>query len=359
MIHFISGIKSGGVEQYLSNYAPYLLKKGFKIYVVYQHEPHKTSLRKLENAGCICVRITNKRKHPIKYILQSIKIIKSINPDIVETHQDLANFFPLIAGRIAGSKIRISHIHSSNTDVQLNSKIITIMKKLILHNATHLIACSVGAGEFIYGNKSFKVIPNAIDVSDYIFNESMREKCRESLNLNDSFVVGHVGRLTRAKNHKRLFKIFRQFKKMRPNAKLLLVGGGELETSLKQLVKKMKIDEDVIFIGETNEVVKYYSAMDFMLIPSLYEGGPIAAVEAQANGLPMILSDQVDHNVIILRTSKLQSLKSSDQDWCQQITKLIFQLNNRIEDNLIMMDTNFNINYIKLELSNYYESIIK
>ncbi|MBZ5981188.1 glycosyltransferase [Leuconostoc gasicomitatum] len=358
ILHFISGIKSGGVEQFLINYSPYLIENGFVVYVAYQHEAHAKSLVKLENAGCICIRLANKRKHPIKNLIDSIKLIKKINPDIVECHQDLANFFPLIAARFSGSKVRIAHIHSSNTDVNMPKLILRFMKYLIKVNATQRVACSTNAGNFVYGNLSFNVIPNAINMIEYRFNHIDRQKYRAMLKLTDTFVIGHVGRLTRAKNHIRLFSIFQEIKKHHENAKLLLIGGGELEQELKHAAKVMNLSNYIIFLGETNNVEKYYSVMDIMILPSLYEGGPIAAIEGQANGLSMVLSNKVDPSVEILKSTKLLSLQATNHEWFYEIEKLRMVSRDRMNDNLQMQNTDFNIEHGKVNLFRFYRFLL-
>lgn len=358
ILHFISGIKSGGVEQFLINYSPYLIEKGFIIYVAYQHQAHIKSLKKLESSGCICIRIPNKRKTPIKNFVESIRLIKTIKPDIIECHQDLANFFPLIAARIAGARVRIAHIHSSNTDVKMPKPILAFMKYLIKANATERAACSITAGQFIYGNLTFKVIPNAINMIEYRFDNSIRKQLRAELNLSDAFIIGHVGRFTKAKNHIRLFHIFKVIREKKSHAKLLLIGGGELEEELKRASNLMNLSEHIIFLGETNNVEKYYSAMDIMIIPSLYEGGPMAAIEGQANGLPIMLSNMVDPSVEILKTTKLQSLKTSSQQWCHEVERLTLLPHNRIDDNRTMQNTNFNIEQVKVTLYDYYQSLL-
>lgn len=358
ILHFISGIKSGGVEQFLSNYSLYMIKNGFTVYIIYQHEAHPKSLARLEQAGCICIRVANKRKHPFKNIVDSIKIIKKIQPDIVECHQDLANFFPLIAARISGSKIRIVHIHSSNTDVKVPKLVLALMKMLIVKNATNRVACSATAGKFVYGNLSFKIVPNAINTNEFRFDKQIREQLRATLRLENKFVIGHVGRLTRAKNHVRLFQIFQKIREKNLNAELVLIGGGELEKNLIALAQEMQLSEHIAFLGEKNNVEDYYSLMDMMIMPSLYEGGPITAIEGQANGLPMILSTEVDPSVNILKTTKLYPLRSTDQQWALEVENLNKIFNNRYESNMVMENTHFNIEYGKKNLYQYYQSLL-
>lgn len=359
IIHFISGIKSGGVEHYLINYSKYLSRMGIIIYVIYQHSPHKDCLLELEKSGCICLRIANKRKHPILNLKQGIQLIKHIKPDIVECHEDLANFFPLISAKLAGAKIRISHIHSNGSSVKLPKLAILIIKSLIRFFATNLVACSYNSGKYVYKNKRFKVIPNAIDISSFKFDSNIRKRIRNNLGIDNSIVIGHVGRLTEVKNHRKLFLILKELLSHGFNYKLIIIGSGELEDELKKYKKSLNLSSRIIFLGEKKNVSDYYSAMDIMVIPSFYEGGPIVSIEGQASGLPIILSQNVNKGVKVLNSTNFENVDSSVQKWCKVIIDTPLQsTKERLACNSIMKGTKYNLGTSERDLLKYYFSIL-
>ena len=159
--------------------------------------------------------------------------------------------------------------------------------------ATDFFACGEVAGKWAFPGKKFVVMKNAIDTAKYMPNVSIRSKVRKEFNLENEFLVGHVGRFAPPKNHTFLLKIFSEFKRIEPSAKLMLVGGGDREPDIIQEAERLGIISDVIFTGVRADVNELMQAMDVFVLPSLYEGLPVTMVEAQAAGLPCVISDKV------------------------------------------------------------------
>ena len=165
--------------------------------------------------------------------------------------------------------------------------------------ATDYFACSELAGRYLFGNKTFdqgkvKIIHNAIDLDKFKFDPDARKKLRKELGIDDeTIVIGHVGRFVQTKNHHFLVYAFKKYHNKNPNTKLLLIGTGPLEEKIKAQVKKLNLEDSVLFLGQRNDTNKLYSVMDIFCLPSLYEGLPVAGIEAQAAGLPCVYSDKV------------------------------------------------------------------
>ena len=103
------------------------------------------------------------------------------------------------------------------------------------------------------------------------------------------------------------------------DAKLLLVGVGELQDSIKELSKSLRIDRSIIFAGKQMRTEDYYSAFDVFLMPSLYEGLPIVGVEAQCEGLECLFSDQIDKQILITDRAKMLGLNNAPEVWSDAI----------------------------------------
>lgn len=359
LLNFISGIKGGGVEQYLQNNTPAIKRAGITSYVVYQHMPNAKSLDALEHSGCICIRIPEKKNHPLKNVIESVKIIKKLHPDIVECHEDLANVFPLIASRIAGSKIRIAHIHSNGSDFKAPRIMIKYMKKAICLLSTDYIACSINAGRYIFANRKFEVIPNGIEVERFKFSIAERNLLRKKYNLEGNILMGSIGRLTLVKNHLRMFEILKEAKLVNEHVKLVIIGNGELEIKLKEQISTMGLEDDVLFLGFLRNVHYFYSMIDILLIPSFYEGGPITSIEAQASGLPVLMSTTVNQDLKILPTTKTESLSLSAVEWCKIVLHLCQMKNNRSYANIVMKRTEYNLDNSIPKLISYYLDLLK
>lgn len=360
IIHFISGVRSGGVEQFLINYTKILNQnRNITEIIIYQHEPDRVCLEKLEGAGNKCIRIANKRTHPVKNLIDTYRILKSEQPDIVHCHMSLLNFFPLFIAMFVGIKVRICHAHISMDNI--NSKILsTIFKKVNIVFANQLVACGVDAGKYMYQDRPFKVIKNAVDIKKYTVNLEMAQTVRDQLDIPiDAVVVGHIGRFVEQKNHKRLIKIFNEYWQRHHDSYLVLLGNGGLYKRVQSELASMECGNNVRFLGSQKDVVPYYSIMDIFLLPSLYEGLPVVTVEAQSAGIPVIESDTIDSDTKLLPTTKMLDLGSSDQVWAHAIEVAVSTpriAEEKIEK--IMVKKGFSIAEAANDLASYYKQLV-
>lgn len=169
---------------------------------------------------------------------------------------------------------------------------------------TNVFACSEDAAKWICSNKrllsgNYSVINNAIDIADFKFNATVRQVKRKELQIDDKFVVGHIGRFADQKNHTFLIDIFKAVHDKNGNARLLLIGDGPLRGQIEAKVERLGLTNSVIFAGVRSDVNELLNAMDVFLFPSRYEGLGIVLVEAQTNGMPCIISDVIPKDVII------------------------------------------------------------
>lgn len=197
---------------------------------------------------------------------------------------------------------RIAVVHSHATRSQennLRSYAFLLFSYPIRYISDYFFACSQQAGIDRFGKKvvessRFKVLNNGIQVERYTYNPAVRVKMRKQYGVaDDTLLVGHVGRFTFAKNHKFLLDVFQQLHQKEPNSVLWLIGVGELEDEIRKQIVWMHLDEAVVFMGQTNRVYDYLQAMDLFLFPSVFEGLGISLVEAQAAGLPCVVSENI------------------------------------------------------------------
>lgn len=275
-------------------------------------------------------KICSRRKNPLKHYLQWINLLRKHKNEykgIVLNALSLSYVFPIFIAKIYGIPIRIIHSHNSGYEYRpgfLRKILITINKSILNFSATDYWACSQKAGEWMFGkNKNFKIIHNAIDTNSYKFDIIKRNNVRRELNLEHKFVVGHVGRFSYQKNHKFVINIFYEVQKMEDNAVLLLVGDTVDDESFfiecKKLVKELKLDEKVKFLGMRSDVPDLMQAMDCFLFPSQFEGLGIVAIEAQTAGLRCYLSDIIPEEVKITDLVNFISLNESPKTWADKI----------------------------------------
>lgn len=227
------------------------------------------------------------------------------------------------ASRVGVEKI-IVHSHSSGVESLKHTILKRVMAPHFRRYATDFCACSITAAEFKYPKdiveEKCHIIMNGIDTDLYCYNENIRQEMRKQLSITEEcFVVGHVGRFSVVKNHVFLVRVFSEIKKKHKNSKLLLIGSGEEEKTIKQVISELDLTEDVIFVGNVNDVYRYLQAMDVFVMPSLYEGFPIVAIEAQGAGLPCILSDSISNQVDITEPVHFINLEETYETWANKV----------------------------------------
>ena len=175
------------------------------------------------------------------------------------------------------------------------------------------------------------MVPNAIEVDKFSYNGQMRAQMRQKLELGNCLTVGHVGRFNEMKNHLFLLEVFAQIKKSRPDAQLILLGEGGCMGPAKQKAAELGITESVQFLGNQGNPQDYYQAMDLFIFPSLYEGLPGTVLEAQAAGLPCLMSDTITQEVALTELVESKSLKDSAESWAQAALALLERQKERFD----------------------------
>lgn len=230
----------------------------------------------------------------------------------------------------AGIPVRILHSHSAQMG---ETKLKAIRNKLfipiLLGLATDYVACSKVAGENLFGKKHFTVIPNVINAEKYVFNENKREQIRKSMHVEDKFVIGTVGRLAYQKNPFFAMDVVKELLKKVPNAEYWWIGSGTLDNEVRKYVKQQGLENNIKLLGSRNDVIDLYQAMDVFFLPSLFEGLPVTGVEAQALGLPMVVSDTVTDEMVYTDLVEYVSLEQNKNIWVKKITEVIKKANVR------------------------------
>lgn len=254
------------------------------------------------NGGDVIV-LPNKHNSPIRYEIAIRKFFKqnAAKYDFVWSNLNiLHNIDVLKLGYKYGIPRRILHAHNSMFSGKLHTRLLCAANRLFFDfYLTDRWACSSGAGRFFFGDKPFTLVPNAIQMSKYAYNEKARERLRRALNIDDKFVIGTVGSLVYQKNQELLIRCMPVLLSRNANAHLLIVGQGELEGGLRNLAISLGVDHCVTFTGQRKDVADLLSAFDVFAFPSHYEGFSVVLLEAQANGLPCVISNTIADDPVI------------------------------------------------------------
>ena len=218
---------------------------------------------------------------------------------VVHAHNNAYSMFVLREAQKHGVPVRIASSHCAYPKLSLVHRITyDYCRSKINRYCTKRFACSAKAGQWLYSGADFDILPNAIDAEKFRFSPDLRKQCRAELGLENSFVVMHVGRLTYAKNHEFLFAAFENILKAEPTAKLLLVGDGELRMQIEKYAAKLP-DGAVLLLGSRTDTPALLQAGDVFAFPSVFEGLPVTMIEAQAAGLPCIMSANVTDECVV------------------------------------------------------------
>ncbi len=228
--------------------------------------------------------------------------------------------------------LTIVHSHNTSSGRGFSALVKNILQFPLRYQADYLFACSRQAGIWLYGERAcrrgnFRILKNGIETEAFRFDGGAREAKRREL-LPEAERSGkwpvflHIGRLETQKNHRFLLEIMKEIVKRCPDARLWLCGAGPLKEALQTQARAMGLKEQVRFLGVRTDVSALMQAADVMVFPSLFEGLPVTLVEAQAAGLPVLMSDTVTEEVIL--TDLVQSLPLSvpAAHWAQKACEM-------------------------------------
>lgn len=327
ILHFVSSLSvNSGVMAVIMNYYRHIDRDKIQFdFLFFKDSPANTTyIDEIESLGGRAYLI-EQPTHIFYYIRMLNKFFEEHKNEyaILHIHEVYLTFLLAPIAHAHGLKV-ITHCHSTKfSDKPLNAVRNRLACIGINKHADLRLACSNAAGIALYGKKAdFTVINNAIDLDKFAFNSTKRTRLRNELGLEDKVVIGHVGRFNEQKNHRFLIEIFYELQKTMPEAVLLLVGEGPLMESVKKQVRSLGLEDKVVFLGRRTDVSDLYNVMDIFILPSLFEGLPVVVVEAQANGLPCLLSEAITREVAIDNVIFV-SLSSSPSDWNDNALRLL------------------------------------
>lgn len=314
----------GGIESFVMAYYRELSKQKVRFDFISMF-PHLAYEEEIASLGGKVFHTRDARKHPLQFSRQMGKILRIGRYDAVHVNMlSAANIVPLIVARKHKVPVVIAHSHNSSTPGLVRNLMHRINRPLIPVFATEYFACSELAGEWLFSDKirksaQYHVIHNALDLEKFAFRQSERNEIRRELGVEGKFVLGHVGRFEEQKNHEFLLEIFREVASACENAVLLLVGEGELQEVIRKKARDYGIENRIQFLGIRKDVAKLWKGMDVFVFPSLFEGLPIVALEAQASGIQSVMANTITSEVKLIDKVEFLSLQDSPKKWSQII----------------------------------------
>ena len=358
--YIIGKMWAGGVEAVVFNYYRAIDHNKFQFDFYYDADSTVDPPQDIIDMGARFIKLPPYQQLPI-YIKTLRRYLRNGNYTIVHSHLNTLSVFPLYAAWREHVPVRIAHNHSvPGGNESKRNALKNILKHFSRLFANEYCACSEKAGRWLFGDELYDdgritVLKNAIDFTKFkIDNETVCKKRNELKLSKDMFVLAHVGRFTAAKNHEKVISIFRAVKKIKPNAVLVLVGDGEEHEKIDRWIDQYGIRDSVIMTGKVSDPQNYYPLFDVFILPSVFEGVPVTVVEAQISGVPCVISDVVNPDVIISNTCHYLNINEVDEVWAKEVLA-VSEERTELNENA----NNYNIEYAVGMLESKYSKLLE
>ncbi len=327
ILHIVGGMDRGGAESYIMNSLRNIDRSKYEFIIATFLPP--TDGKKyiyedeLNAMGIEIVRLNDTRfSNPKDFMRQIENLVRKRSIEVVHSHIDFMSSLSLAGAKKGGATKLIAHSHNTS-NAQLKSPIkraiSVVLRKRLNRVATDRIGCGQKAGEFLFGKHPFTVISNGINLDNYKFDEAIRNKLRKEYKISDKASVWlSVGRLEEVKNHCFLIELMKEYFND-ADAYLFILGNGTLKEKLEKQIKDLGLKKRVFLLSARDDVNEYYSLADYFLLPSFFEGVPTVGIEAQANGLKCLFSDEVSTEVKMIDSSLFIPLE--EEAWVTELIK--------------------------------------
>ena len=298
-------------------------------------------------------------EHPVKHIKLAKKVIQDHDYDIIHDNIILKSL-PIMKYAKKKIPVRILHSHAINLgETGLKEKINRMLLPMLIKKANCYTACSSVAGKAMFGDKDFTVIPNIIDTDNYVFDEAKREEVRVAENVTKKYVVGTVGRLAEAKNPVFAAEVMEEVLKRRPDVEYWWIGSGPLDTQLKEYIEERGLSDRMRMLGSRDDLKDLYQAMDLFFLPSKGEGFGLACIEAEASGLPCVVSNNFPSEVNITGDVQFIPLEKEISFWADSIISTLGKTVDRKSANQILRESRYSRAGSGDMLTDFYTGLLK
>lgn len=358
--------ESGGIESFLNNVLSHMDLSDMEIDIVAAHIKESVFTAGLQERGMRFVQLSGKIRTPQNHRMFR-DLLKERKYDAVHFNlfQGLSLYYVQIA-KEEGVPVRIAHSHNTALRKSRGRWL-----KMLLHRlgsalyadaATDFFACSEAAAGFLFSDetrrtKQYHFIPNGIRTEHFRFDRTVRETVRAELGLEDAFVIGNIGRLCYQKNQSFLIDLMPELLKECPHARLLLIGAGEDKEALAEQAKTLRVQKSVLFYGTTSTPEKLLCAMDVFAFPSRFEGLGIVAIEAQANGLPVVCSEFVPHEASVTTKFSSVSLRAHPSEWISALLRFRHSEIRRDDDWNEVANAGYDIHDVSAYIYRYFSGV--
>ena len=365
VLFVIHHLKMGGAEAIVTNYAIQMKKMGMEVAVLDIWHFNTILFRKLKNACIPVFSIFNDSNLVTKIINHLYPSKKSLNERILnvisEYKPDVVHFHTFLRDTQIDKNLCPKWFFTLHSDMnrflsQFNEKEVNNFSNQ-LSAGLHVVALTEKAKQDLLAFNSktqVDVIPNGLDIKSIQSQKYDKEKLLKELNLPiETFVLGHVGRFYKVKNHEKLISIFKCVLQKNPHSVLLLIGDGNTKERKRvhELVKKYSLQKKVKFLGVRKDATALMNCFDAFALPSIQESFSLVLVEAQVHGVRCVASDTVPDEVICNDNCFKLSINDSSEKWAALL------LDSCVRKDNVKSIYNFDINKVLAAINTLYHSV--
>ena len=321
VLQVVTDMNVGGIEMLIMNYYRHMDRNKIQFdFLMHRFDPSYFDEEILQMGGRIYRLPPIQPKSFVDYRRRLSNFFETHKYRVVHAHNNAYSMFVLREAMRHKTPVCVASSHCAFPRLGLVHRLTyDYCRAFINRYCTHRFACSRLAGQWLFSGADFKILPNAIAAGKFSFSETVRQEMRAELGLGEHFTIMHVGRLCHPKNHTFLLDAFACLLENNPKAKLVLVGDGELREEVEQKTNRLP-KNSVLLLGTRNDIPKLLQAADVFVFPSVFEGLPVTMIEAQAAGLPCVMSDTITDECIV--TDLVTALPITDpQIWAEEILK--------------------------------------
>lgn len=368
ILQFTLAASMGGRSKYVLRNWDYIDKERFQFDFVTFSQERLVVEDQLEKQNCVIHHISCYPRQNLEQFIKEFDAVLDCGYDAIHIHTSWweSTIVEELA-RKKGIKVIIVHSHNSSVNLSDEQKRIGAIEK---HNkiksnidetlATHYFSCSRPATEWLFGDRisrdRIKELKIAIDLDEFSYKQNVRTDMRRKLAIEHKFVIGILGKFVLQKNHKFLFDVFAQLRKSSDKYVLFVMGDGPLEKELREYAKSLELGDSIVFWAAENEASEFYQMLDMFCLSSFFEGFPAVLVEAQATGLPCLISDAITKDVCI--TDIVERMPLDEELWSKYISNYDkgYERRGRYQE---MTNAGFNIREQIKEIEDVYISAVK
>lgn len=327
-VAIIAGVlHSGGKRNLIMEYYRHIDKTKVQYDFICDSDSNGIPKEEIEKLGGK-VYLVPPYKHIFSHLKATYKILKDNHYQVMHAFDNTLNVFPLFVGKLAGVKVRISESISKGDKNEAKTKIKLVLRRFSHWFATDFMANSIDCGVWQFGKKTYDegkiaIFKTVINADANAFDKVLRDETRKKFGWEDKVIYGFIGRYVDQKNPLFLIDIFNSIAKKQPNAKLVMIGFGELETAMHEKIKEYGLQDRVEDLGRRDDIKQFYNAFDAFLLPSLYEGMPVVGIEAQCAGLPIFFSKNITEETTASELAHYIGLNESPEVWADTIINVV------------------------------------